>query len=362
MREGFLVVSLTWLLAAGSVSLPYVFSGESQLDHPVDALFEAMSGMTTSGGSILTDFAAVDRSMMIWRQFSQWIGGMGIVVLALAVLRACGSAAASSWSTRPRPDLDPLTTSIRDTARRLWILYVSLTVVLALVLAAFGWTAWTSGWACTRPSPTRSRPCRPAVRARSPLGRAVRRGVPVGDRALHGDRRHQLRAPPRDRPQTSRLDLPGRRAPALPGPARDCLRRGDGAHLGRGTAGGRGGRPPCGLSDRLDHDDDRLREHRLRRLAGGGAGRCDAPRGAHVRGRVRGLDERIGEGRPSPGHRQDPAPRARPDRPSRVRGAHPPQPLPARRADGQRGDRVRPALHRDLRRRGGPAPARCPPG
>jgi trk/ktr system potassium uptake protein len=141
VREGFLVVSLTWLLAAGAVSLPYVLSGESQLDHPVDALFEAMSGMTTSGGSILTDFAAVDRSMMIWRQFSQWIGGMGIVVLALAVLPRLrvGGRQLMEHET-PGPDLDPLTTSIRDTARRLWILYVSLTVVLALILATLGWT------------------------------------------------------------------------------------------------------------------------------------------------------------------------------------------------------------------------------
>ena len=140
-REGFLVVSLTWLLAAVVVALPYVFSGEAQLDRPVDALFEAMSGMTTSGGSILTDFAAVDRSMMIWRQFSQWIGGMGIVVLALAVLPRLrvGGRQLMEHET-PGPDLDPLTASIRDTARRLWMLYVSLTVVLALVLAVLGWT------------------------------------------------------------------------------------------------------------------------------------------------------------------------------------------------------------------------------
>ena len=141
VREGFLVVSLTWLFAAAVVALPYVFSGEAQLDRPVDALFEAMSGMTTSGGSILTDFAAVDRSMMIWRQFSQWIGGMGIVVLALAVLPRLrvGGRQLMEHET-PGPDIDALTTSIRDTARRLWILYVSLTVILAALLATLGWT------------------------------------------------------------------------------------------------------------------------------------------------------------------------------------------------------------------------------
>jgi trk system potassium uptake protein TrkH len=141
VREGFLVISLTWLLAAGAVALPYLFSGESQLDRPVDALFEGMSGMTTSGATILTDYAAVDRSMMIWRQFSQWVGGMGIVVLALAVLPRLrvGGRQLMEHET-PGPDLEALTASIRDTARRLWMLYVSLTVVLALVLAILGLT------------------------------------------------------------------------------------------------------------------------------------------------------------------------------------------------------------------------------
>ena len=71
MREGFLVVALTWLLDAVAVSLPYVFSSEVQLDHPVDGLFEAMSGMTTTGATVLVDYDSVDRSIMLWRQFSQ---------------------------------------------------------------------------------------------------------------------------------------------------------------------------------------------------------------------------------------------------------------------------------------------------
>jgi trk system potassium uptake protein TrkH len=141
VREGFLVVSLTWLLGAIAVSLPYVFSSEVQLDHPIDALFEAMSGMTTTGASVLVDYETVDRSLMLWRQFSQWIGGMGIVVLALAVLprlRVGGRQLLESET--PGPDIDPLAASIRHTARRLWLLYVSLTAVLAAVLAIYGWT------------------------------------------------------------------------------------------------------------------------------------------------------------------------------------------------------------------------------
>ena len=141
LREGFLVVSLTWLLGAVAVSLPYIFSTEVQLDHPVDALFEAMSGMTTTGATVLVDYETVDRSLMLWRQFSQWIGGMGIVVLALAVLpRLRVGGRQLMESETPGPDIDPLAATIRHTARRLWLLYVSLTALLAAILAILGWT------------------------------------------------------------------------------------------------------------------------------------------------------------------------------------------------------------------------------
>ena len=140
VREGFLVVALTWLLAAAAVSVPYLFSGEAQLSRPVDAFFEAMSGMTTTGSSILTDVSGLDRSLLMWRQFSQWLGGMGIIVLALAVLpRLRVGGRQLMESELPGPELEALSASIRDTARRLWLLYVSLTGVLVLVLASLGW-------------------------------------------------------------------------------------------------------------------------------------------------------------------------------------------------------------------------------
>jgi trk system potassium uptake protein len=140
-REGFLVVSLTWLLIAFVVALPYLFGGEDQLARPVDAYFEAMSGVTTTGASVVTDIPGLDRSLLMWRQFSQWVGGMGIIVLALAVLPRLrvGGRQLMEWEL-PGPELDALSASIRDTARRLWLLYVGLTVVLIAVLAVFGWT------------------------------------------------------------------------------------------------------------------------------------------------------------------------------------------------------------------------------
>jgi trk/ktr system potassium uptake protein len=141
IREGFLVVSLTWLLGSLAIALSYILSGEDQLSRPVDALFEAMSGMTTTGSSVVTDVTALDRSLTLWRQFTQWFGGMGIIVLALAVLpRLRVGGRQLMESEAPGPELEALTASIRDTARRLWLLYVALTALLILILATFGWT------------------------------------------------------------------------------------------------------------------------------------------------------------------------------------------------------------------------------
>ena len=86
VREGFLVVALTWLLAAAFAAIPYLFEGGDQLSSPLDAYFEGMSGFTTTGASVVTDYDAINRSLGIWRQFTQWLGGMGIIVLAIAVL------------------------------------------------------------------------------------------------------------------------------------------------------------------------------------------------------------------------------------------------------------------------------------
>jgi trk system potassium uptake protein TrkH len=141
VREGFLVVALTWLLGAAAVSLPYLFSDQEQLARPLDAYFEAMSGMTTTGASVLTDVSQLDRSVLMWRQFSQWLGGMGIIVLALAVLpRLRVGGRQLLESELPGPEFEALTASIRDTARRLWLLYVALTALLVLCLATLGWT------------------------------------------------------------------------------------------------------------------------------------------------------------------------------------------------------------------------------
>jgi len=140
-REGFLVVSLTWLAAAALGALPYLLSGEAQLDRPIDAYFEAMSGFTTTGASVLTDLDAIPRSLLLWRQLTQWLGGIGIIVLALAVLpRLRVGGRQLLEHEMPGPEIESLSTRIRDTAQRAWFLYVALTAALILTLLVFGWT------------------------------------------------------------------------------------------------------------------------------------------------------------------------------------------------------------------------------
>jgi trk system potassium uptake protein len=139
VREGFLIVSLTWLLAAGLGALPFLLTGEEQLSRPVDAYFEAMSGFTTTGATVVTDVTALDRSVAMWRQFSQWLGGMGIIVLFLAVLPRLRVGGRQLFESElPGPELE-LSTRIQDTARRLWLLYVGLTAAEVAALAALGW-------------------------------------------------------------------------------------------------------------------------------------------------------------------------------------------------------------------------------
>ncbi len=139
-REGYLVVSLIWILIAVLGAIPYVLA-VPQLSNPVDAVFESMSGFSTTGSSVLTDVDALDRSMAMWRQFTAWVGGVGIIVLFLAVLPRLrvGGRQALFRSEAAGPELG-LAETIRDTARRFVVLYVAITVVGTLALAAMGWT------------------------------------------------------------------------------------------------------------------------------------------------------------------------------------------------------------------------------
>ena len=140
VREGFLVVSLVWLLAAGLGALPFLFSGDSQISRPLDAYFEAMSGFTTTGATVLTDVEGLSQSLMMWRMFTQWLGGMGIIVLFMAVLPRLRVGGRQMFESElPGPELE-LSTRIQDTARKLWLLYVGLSVAEIVALTGLGWT------------------------------------------------------------------------------------------------------------------------------------------------------------------------------------------------------------------------------
>ena len=137
VREGFLAVSLVWLVAAGFGALPYVFAGEDQLSSPVDAYFESMSGFTTTGATVLTDIDGLSRSLAMWRQFTTWLGGSGFIVLALAVLPRLRVGGRQMFETEaPGPEVEDLTTTIRGAARRFIGLYIAITgAVFALLLS-----------------------------------------------------------------------------------------------------------------------------------------------------------------------------------------------------------------------------------
>jgi trk system potassium uptake protein TrkH len=141
-RESFLVVALIWLLVPLFGALPFVLGDVPQLSRLVDVYFESVSGFTATGATVLTDIEALNHGMLFWRQLSHWLGGMGIIVLAVAVLprlRIGGRQLLSSELAGPT-EIERFSTTIRETARRLWSLYVGLTLLAILVLAVVGWT------------------------------------------------------------------------------------------------------------------------------------------------------------------------------------------------------------------------------
>ena len=133
VREGFAVVTFGWTVFAVFGALPYLISGA--VVSPLDAIFETMSGFTTTGSTILTDIEVLPQSLLFWRSLTHWLGGMGIIVLSLAILPMLGVGGMQLFKAEvPGPTADRLKPRIQDTAKMLWGVYFLLTLVEALLL------------------------------------------------------------------------------------------------------------------------------------------------------------------------------------------------------------------------------------
>ncbi len=135
-REGYLLVGLVWIVFSIFGMLPFRLS--HYIPNIADAFFETMSGFTTTGATILTDIEALPHGLLFWRSMLQWLGGMGIVVLSLAILPMFGAGMQLFAAEVPGITYDKLQPKITDTARKLWELYLLLTIICAILLYISG--------------------------------------------------------------------------------------------------------------------------------------------------------------------------------------------------------------------------------
>ena len=136
-RDGYLIVILSWIAMSLFGMLPYIFT--DQISNVPDAFFETVSGYTTTGASILNDIEILDHGILYWRSLTQWIGGMGIIVLAVAILPFLGIGGMQLFvAEAPGVSVDKLQPRIKETAMRLWQIYISFTVLLFFILWAEG--------------------------------------------------------------------------------------------------------------------------------------------------------------------------------------------------------------------------------
>ena len=136
-KEGFVITALAWLALSALGALPFTLSG--QIPHYVDALFETVSGFTTTGASILRDVEAMSPSLLFWRSFTHWVGGMGILVLLVAVFpTVSGRTIHVLRAEMPGPTMGKLVPKMRDTAKILYLIYVVMTAAEILLLVCGG--------------------------------------------------------------------------------------------------------------------------------------------------------------------------------------------------------------------------------
>ena len=138
--EALMIVSLTWITISIIAAIPYIASGFSV----INSLFEAVSGITTTGATILQDYN-IPKTLLFWRSFTQWLGGMGIIVLFVAILPQFAVAGRQMFfAEAPGPTEDKFTPRIKNTASALWLIYASLTALCAFLLWLAGMPVFDS--------------------------------------------------------------------------------------------------------------------------------------------------------------------------------------------------------------------------
>ncbi|MGB2685335.1 MAG: potassium transporter TrkG [Olleya sp.] len=136
-REGYIVVAFGWIVMSLSGAVPYLATGA--IPNFTNAFFETMSGFTTTGASILNDIEIVPKGVLFWRSLTHWIGGMGIIVLAVAILPLLGIGGMQLFAAEaPGPSADKLHPRITDTAKRLWLIYFGYTAAETILLQVAG--------------------------------------------------------------------------------------------------------------------------------------------------------------------------------------------------------------------------------
>lgn len=136
-RDGFAIVSLAWLLVSFFGALPFMFSGAT--NSFMDALFETISGFTTTGSTVFTDVESLPRGILFWRSFTHWMGGMGVLVLTLAVLPSAKANTLHIMKAEsPGPDPEKLVPKIGQTAKILYTIYIAMTLVEIILLLIAG--------------------------------------------------------------------------------------------------------------------------------------------------------------------------------------------------------------------------------
>ena len=136
-KEGYIIVTFGWIVMSISGILPYIFSGA--IPDITNAFFETISGYTTTGASIMDDIESMPEGILFWRSLTHWIGGMGIIVLAIAILPLLGIGGMQLFAAEaPGPSADKLHPRITDTAKRLWLIYVGYTIAETILLKLAG--------------------------------------------------------------------------------------------------------------------------------------------------------------------------------------------------------------------------------